>query len=383
MTERIPAEVFPPGEFLRDELDARGWTQADLAAILRRPPQVVNEIITGRKAITPETAHGLAAALGTSADFWMNLESAYRLAKTRKDTDDVARRARLYSLAPVNEMARRGWIKETEEPEALEQELKAFFEVQSLDETPNLCAAARKSTSYVETTPAQRAWMHRAKRLAFAVHAPQFRSSVFKREVASLRSFIASEHDLRRVPRFLAELGVRFVVVEHLPKTRIDGATLWLDDQSPVIAMSLRHDRIDYFWFTLAHEIMHVLHEDGWSLDNDLVGDTRQPTEGKPEHEQRADREAADFLVPTHEIESFILRVRPLYYKKKIIQFANRIRVHPGIIVGQLQRREEIKYSHNREMLVKTRAAVIEASVSDGWGVSPDLADQHQERKAE
>jgi addiction module HigA family antidote len=78
MAEHTPAEVFPPGEYIRDELEARGWTQVDLAFIIGRPLQTVNEIVAGRKAITPETARGLAEAFGTSAEVWMNLESVYR-----------------------------------------------------------------------------------------------------------------------------------------------------------------------------------------------------------------------------------------------------------------------------------------------------------------
>jgi plasmid maintenance system antidote protein VapI len=58
-------------------LEARGWTQADLAFILGRPIQSVNEIIAGRKAITPETGKGLADAFGASAEMRMNLEAAY------------------------------------------------------------------------------------------------------------------------------------------------------------------------------------------------------------------------------------------------------------------------------------------------------------------
>lgn len=75
MTVR-PAEVFPPGEFLREELDGRGWTQADFAEILGRPPRLVNEIIQGKRRITPETANRLAAALGTSPEFWLHLEAS-------------------------------------------------------------------------------------------------------------------------------------------------------------------------------------------------------------------------------------------------------------------------------------------------------------------
>ena len=66
-----PAEAFPPGEFLREELEERNWTQADLAEIMGRPLVLVNEIISGKRSITPETAIGLAAAFGTSAELWM------------------------------------------------------------------------------------------------------------------------------------------------------------------------------------------------------------------------------------------------------------------------------------------------------------------------
>ena len=78
-TRHIPAEVFPPGEFVREELEARGWTQEDLAEILGRPLRLVNEVIMAKRGITPETANGLAAAFGTSPQVWMNLESIYRL----------------------------------------------------------------------------------------------------------------------------------------------------------------------------------------------------------------------------------------------------------------------------------------------------------------
>src|SRR5262245_28749675 len=78
MSERIPAEVFPPGEFIKEELEAREWTQADLAEILGRPPRLVSEIINGKRAISPETAKGLGEAFGTGAQFWMNLEGALK-----------------------------------------------------------------------------------------------------------------------------------------------------------------------------------------------------------------------------------------------------------------------------------------------------------------
>ena len=79
----------------------------------------------------------------------------------------------------------------------------------------------------------------------------------------------------------------------------------------------------------------------------------------------------ADHLIPRKEIDSFIARVRPSYSRVRINQFANRIKVHPGIVVGQLQRRDEIKYSQGRDALVKIRDLVTQSAVTDGWGHFP------------
>ena len=77
-TTCTPAEVFPPGEYLRDELDERGWTVKEFAGMIGRSLQVVSEILNG-KAITAETARSFADALGTTPELWLNLQSAYRL----------------------------------------------------------------------------------------------------------------------------------------------------------------------------------------------------------------------------------------------------------------------------------------------------------------
>lgn len=95
MTEQQPAEVFPPGKFLKDELDARSWTQTEFAEIIGRPSKAINEIITGRRGITPRTAKEFAAALGTSAQFWMNLKTTYQLSKVQPDTEKISRIERL------------------------------------------------------------------------------------------------------------------------------------------------------------------------------------------------------------------------------------------------------------------------------------------------
>jgi HTH-type transcriptional regulator/antitoxin HigA len=268
---------------------------------------------------------------------------------------------------------KRGWIRETTDTESLEKELANFFEVKTLADAPNIQFAARMSVSYGEFSPSHWVWLFRAKKLARAVHAAPFRPEAFRAGLTQLHKYVASEHDTRRVPKLLADLGVRLVILEHLPKTRIDGAALWVDDKTPAVALSMRFDRIDAFWYTLSHELAHILHGDRFSLDDNLVGEDAKPITDKPDFEQRADREAAEFLISRKDIEGFVLRVAPLFSRTKIIRFANRIRVHPGVIVGQLQRRSAIHYSQFRDTLVKVRAALTEAALTDGWGAAPPL----------
>ncbi|HZZ81471.1 MAG TPA: HigA family addiction module antitoxin [Gemmataceae bacterium] len=373
MEKKTQREVFSPGEFIREELEARGWTQKDLAAIMGRPLPTINEIITAKKAVTPETAIDLSKAFGTSAELWMNLESAYRLSLVASDDDDIARRAAMFKIAPVNEMVKRNWISGTDSAGALEKELLRFFDTASLSDKPTLTLAARKSTTYDAATPEQIAWACRVRNLAKAVSAAPFNPRSFEKGLDALRAYVGHEANVRKIPAFLASLGVRLVVVEYLPRMKMDGVTLWLNDKAPVVGLSMRFDRIDYFWFTLVHELIHVKYHDGFSFDERLAGEESLATSEKPEAEQRADTEATQFLVPRSEMDSFVARVAPLFYRPKINQFANRIKVHPGIIVGQLQRRGVLHYSQQRESLVKVRDMLIPNAMVDGWGFSPKL----------
>jgi HTH-type transcriptional regulator/antitoxin HigA len=97
MEIRRPAEAFHPGEHLREELEARGWSQSDFARIIGRPFQVVNEIVKGKKRVTAETALAMGQALGTSAELWINLQTRYDLWKAGAPDPSIAKRAREFA----------------------------------------------------------------------------------------------------------------------------------------------------------------------------------------------------------------------------------------------------------------------------------------------
>ena len=371
-------EAFTPGEYIREELEARGWSQLDLAEILGRPPQAVNEIIAGKRAIMPDTARALGDALGTSAQLWMNLETAYQLAKLSVRDDSVSRKAKLYEVAPLKEMQKRGWIEKSSNIAVMESQVLNFYDIPSLDEPIYFRHAARKSTDYGSITPAQLAWLHRARNLARAISATgQFSKSSLAEALAELDKLKANVEETRRVSVVLAKAGIRFLIVAALPHSKIDGVCFWLNEESPVIALSLRFDRIDWFWHTLMHEIAHLKNGEGKdspTLDTQLVGSDAQPFEQKMDNEKTADLFATAFLVDQSKLDNFIARVHPLYSKAKIAAFAMKVHVHPGIVVGQLQHRGKITYAHSREYLVKVKEMVIASTLTDGWGDAVDLS---------
>jgi HTH-type transcriptional regulator/antitoxin HigA len=377
MAARVPAETFAPGEFIRDELESRGWTQADLAQIMGRPTRLVNELIAGKKQITPDTARGLSTAFGDDDPlYWMNLDSAYRLAKTQPVDETVARRSKLYSRFPVRELMKRNWIEPSDNPDVVEQRVCRFYQIESIDEQPKFAHAAKATQSdaveYDERNDLQWAWLFRAKELAGAIHSAPYSEANLKKALPKLRALLVAPEELRQIPTILAEAGVRFVIVEFLPGAKIDGAAFWLND-TPVIALSVRFDRVNNFWFVLRHEIEHILNRDGLvTIDVELTERLQGNGELPPE-EVRANAAAAEFLIPKSELDNFIIRVRPLYSEQRILLFAKRIGVHPGIVVGQLQHRDEVPYTHFHKHLVKIREIVTQTALTDGWGTVPRI----------
>ncbi len=368
MASRRPAEVFPPGDYVRDEIEARGWSQADLAEILGRPVAAVYELISGKRGVSIETAQGLAAAFGTSPEVWIKLDTAYQLYKSESiNCTDIALRARLFEKAPIKEMVKRGWIEPSENPNVLETRLLSFLEIESLEDEPQLAHAARKSTSYLQIpSPGQTAWLFRAKHIANTIPVPKYSKKQLLEAIQELRTLIHEPIETRHIPRILTAAGVRFVVVQPLPGSKLDGACFWMD-QTPVVALTLRFDRIDNFWFVLMHELSHVAQGET-AFDEDMLNQSVGGDNERPESEVLADQTALELLVSQQKLDSFIMRTRPLYSARKIAAFSQVNGVHPGIVVGQLQHRKELAYSNFRKDLVPVRDIVVTNSLTDGWG---------------
>lgn len=369
MTDRIPAEVFPPGGILREELEARGWTQSEFAEIIGRPTRVVNEIVAGKRGITPETAQEIAAALGTSPHFWLNLEASYKLSRAEPAPRRIPRAAKLRSRFPVREMINRGWIESSENHDVLESRVLKYFGLEAIDSHLSFSHSARRNEEN-EISPTQLAWIFRVRQLANTLDITSYSEQGLRSALGDLESLMVDPEEARHVPRILTEAGVRFLVVEPIPRSKIEGVCFWINNnRSPVISLSMRFDRIDNFWFNLRHELEHVLNGNGKSMP---VIDEPQHMEGSPdqsEEERLANEAAAEFCVPRSEMDGFIGRLDPMYPTKRLIGFSRIVRRHPGIVAGQLQKKTG-RWGLFRSFQAKIRHIVTDSTLTDGYGYS-------------
>lgn len=362
--------VDPPGTFIKEELDARGWSQRDLAYVLGKKEQELSPILSGRRAITPDMARLLGDAFDVPADFFANLQKQFDLHNAKAPDPAIKLRGQLQAAFPVREMVNRGWLNDND-PSLLELQFERFFEVANLNEVPKVSfLGAAKKTRYEDDLPGHVAWLYRVRQLAREIQVEPYSREKLTNAVSRLRSLVIEPQEVKRTPFILAECGVRFVIVEALPNAKIDGVCTWLSDSEPVIGMSTFYDRLDNFWFVLRHEIEHVLNGDGKeeeffdNLDSEAA-DPHNPS--LRVEERRANLAAADFCVSAPKMDSFFQRKNPYFYEKDVLTFAGLMGVHPALVVGQLQHRMK-RYNYLRKYQVPVRQHIIAAALSDGWG---------------
>jgi HTH-type transcriptional regulator / antitoxin HigA len=361
--------VKHPGYYIKEEMEARGWSQRDLAFILGVSEQAINPILNGKRGISPDMAKALGEAFDVPAEFFANLQQAYDLAQARTPDASVALRRTMQSTYPVREMIKRGWIEQTDAA-MLRVQLTRFFEKQTPDEIPGFAHAAKKTAG--ETTPAQCAWLYRVRQIARSISVPPYSEKALRSAIENeFPALLYAPDEIRNIPRILSDCGIKLVFVEKLPNAKIDGVCFWLDNV-PVIGMSLQADRIDNFWFVLRHECEHVLNQHG--KEREMVDiDLDSATIPLSEEERIANDAAANFCAPSQRLDEWLRRKKPYYYERDVLAFSRTIQRHPGIVIGQIRRKLN-RYDYLNRYLVKVRHYILPVALADGWGQTVPLS---------
>lgn len=371
----IPDDFRTPGQLLLALLEKQGWTKRTLAIVLNVDESGINRLTSDKQAISAAMALSLEDVFDVPAERFLSLQKEYDLAKARiaaRPDPKRKSRAKLFGGLPISEMIKRGWISVENSKDAteIEKAVAKFFEVDASDDIEIIPHAAKKSDVGSDVTPAQLAWLHRVRSVAADIMVPRFSEKKAQLAVEKLALLRKHPEELRKIPKILGDAGIRYVIVEALSSTKIDGVCLWLDTNNPVIGMSLRYDRIDNFWFVLRHELEHVLQGHGKQrpvIDIELEKTKNHTEEEISVEESMANKAAAEFCVPSDKIEAFIVRKAPFFAERDLLGFANTLGIHPGLIAGQIQHRIK-RYDLFRKHLVKIKRFVAPSAIVDGWG---------------
>ena len=329
--------AIPPGEYLEEVLSDLGMTKNDLAKRMGRPAAKLSSIFKGEKQITAETAVQLENAVGVPAHIWLGLESEYRLVLARQLQPEHS-----YGFQEESEFVKKFCYKQLVNAgevighRRIEDKiaaLKEYFGVMSLTSVTSLklCTAAihRIGNSGELSKEALAAWLRMGERRAQKRYCEPYDKSRLEVLIKELRGMTIRppENFQSELREQLAECGVVLVICEHFPKTKAHGAVFWIGRDKVVLMITIRGAWADVFWFSLFHEIGHILLHDRHTiiLEDDSINQI----------ELEANAFAANALIPPKEYGKFMKGGK--YFSVDVKSFAKKVGIHPGVVVGRLQ----------------------------------------------
>jgi len=246
---------------------------------------------------------------------------------------------------PAMQMKDRGWLDSLETPNDLMIQLRFFLGI-----CPKLAAANfRQSKPDKANEAAMMCWLTKLEIEAERIDVSRFTKRRLKQELPDLVHLSARDDGPVKAVEWLEDRGVRCIFIKHFPKTYLDGAAMLLDDGKPSVGLSLRHDRLDSFWFTLLHEIGHILLHQKELLSNPIV-DEEVEKDSNEIHEAQADRFAGNAWVSPNAWKQFRRKTGNYLRLSDIKGFAADLGVTQALVAGRL-RRELKRWRHYKDLL--------------------------------
>jgi len=333
--------AVPPGEYLEEVIGELGMTKDELARRMGRPASKLSAIFNGTKAITPDTAMQLEKVVGVPANIWLGLESEYRLTLARKSEEEqLTEEIKLLTPFCYSELAKLGFVKKLSARREKVRELQRFFGVASLSSLSAKGVQQYQPAFRVGKTAtapmkphAVASWLRMGELQAERIACEHFDRFALEGSLREIRAMTLQrpEQFQVRLHELLASCGVALLIVPHLPGTKAHGATFWLSREKAVLMLTIRGKWADIFWFSLFHELGHLLLH-GWR-DVFIEKDSVWPEQRI--QEEQADLFARDILISPRDYDRFVKDGN--FYPDRVVAFAREIGTDTGIVVGRLQ----------------------------------------------
>lgn len=330
--------AFHPGYYIKEIVEESGLTQEDFAKRLDTTPKNLSPLIRGEQNLSIDIAMKLSRMTGISVSYWLNLQNAYdALIAEFKSKEELAQERIIFSYLDYKYF--REYFNLPDLPRKIDEQIvqvRNFLNVSTLTvfKKPDMAVSFRSATGEMSEANIIKAniMVQIATNIALETEAPKFNKSLFE-EAVRYALTLTKDHSTfySLIKEAFCKVGVIFVILPNISGSKINGATKKVGNNIMLLVNDRRLNS-DTFWFTLFHEIGHIMHGDyGISFDSE-----------SGEQEEIADKYAEDMLIPCDQYQQFIAENR--FDIQSIRRFAKRIDRDPGIVLGRLMNDGKVSY---------------------------------------
>lgn len=341
----IPGYATHPGEILNDELEARKISQIDFAKQIGLQKSQLNEIINGKRGINADLALLLEKALKIDADYWMNVQKNYELDTAKISRKNQLRLEAITQMQMIEDFVAVKFFKAvgviSGDPIDDIPKIKEIYGVQNFDELASIYAnknyARFKKSEKLQTDKVNLVgWVKLVEYYANQQQITNFDHTKKDDLINELKvAFYKNKNLKNKVTDILKEAGIKLIYQDKYEKTPVDGVSFW-SNGNPAIGMTLRHNRVDNFAFTLFHELGHIyMHLPNNNEAKFIDLDKEDPDYKKSKEEKEADEFATNNLIDNKSWQEFFDK-HAIHNDKAIKDFSKKVKVHPSIIRGRV-----------------------------------------------
>ena len=334
--------AVPPGATIREQLADRGMSQKEFAIRIGLSEKHVSRLINGEVILTPDVARRLEMVLEIPAEIWGRLEASYRESLARVEDENAMGEDINYSkIFPYSEMVKNGWVPPASRPEDKVVNLRKFFEVARfifLENQKLEQISFRRLSIDSKVDCSLLVWAQAAKHAARTIETSPIDVDLLKEQLETIRgmSLMCPKDFCPKLVHLLSKCGIALVFLPHMEGSFLHGAT-FLNGNRIVIGMTVRGKYSDRFWFSMMHELAHV-----------VLGHVFKDGGSTKEDEDDADMFAERVLIPDDDFSRFVEKND--FSKTSILDFSDLIGISPSIVVGRLQKEKLIPFSKFNEM---------------------------------
>lgn len=353
--------AFHPGYYIKDMIKDMEISQDEFSKRLGVSGKTVSKLINGKINLSNDVALQLSTMFGTSTEMWLNLQNSYDIKCLEIEQEkQLDSEKDLLKLIDYKYFVKLGFIEDTRNPLEKIKNLCAFFKISKLNILLNQdilvnyrsCSESLSEKNIVNS----KAWLQTAINIGKDMESNPFNKSKLEKHIPEIREMTLQSPEvfLPRLKEIFDECGVNFVLLPHLKNSGINGAVTWINSQKVILALNDRRSFADTFWFSLFHEIKHVLQQ---KHKLTLISFNSKKIDQLDKYlEDEADLFAQETLIPDNSYKHFVTKSNFTEYQ--IREFAKQINIHPGIIVGRLQKDDYIDYSRFNNLREKYKICV-------------------------